>query len=264
LKVAARRKVVRLVVAIDRDENISTGRRAPGRSNASPNTPMAGSKTEAQGVGMAKKIDLARATLLGKSAGPRPGDSRGIPRHSLKSATNWRARPVRSPQRPGDPGIESVNPGATASDPRPTSTDSPSSVRLASSSPSEGDASATDAPTVPQNAGPHPRHPRANQRKACANATQAGVNPLDTRAQSADAGTETARSRVTATLAHANPLDTGARPRGSKQKKAIKGAVTGILVTPVTAPQPVETAPSSPSAHATGAGTTAAPTPHTA
>jgi hypothetical protein len=35
---------------------------------------------------------------------------------------------------------------------------------------------------------------------------------------------------------------------GKQQKKAIKGAVTGILVTPITAAQPTVTAPSSPSA----------------
>ncbi len=37
---------------------------------------------------------------------------------------------------------------------------------------------------------------------------------------------------------------------GKQQKKAIKGAVTGILVTPITAAQPTVTAPSSPSAPA--------------
>src|SRR5882672_10529993 len=50
---------------------------------------------------------------------------------------------------------------------------------------------------------------------------------------------------------------------GSKQKKGVKGAVTGILVTPVTAAQPIATVPGSPSAPATSTGTTAAATPHT-
>jgi hypothetical protein len=51
---------------------------------------------------------------------------------------------------------------------------------------------------------------------------------------------------------------------GPKQKKGIKGAVTGIVVTPVTAKEPVATAaPSGPSAPATSTGTTAASTPHT-
>lgn len=50
---------------------------------------------------------------------------------------------------------------------------------------------------------------------------------------------------------------------GSQQKKSVKGAVTGILVTPITAPQPVATASGSPSAPATSAGTTTAATPHT-
>jgi hypothetical protein len=66
---------------------------------------------------------------------------------------------------------------------------------------------------------------------------------------------------------------------GSKQKKGIKGDVTGILVTPITAPPPTVTVPSGPTAPATSsgataasgptapatsAGTTAAATPHTA
>jgi hypothetical protein len=48
----------------------------------------------------------------------------------------------------------------------------------------------------------------------------------------------------------------------AKQKKSVKGAVTGIIVTPVTAAQPVATVPSSPSAPATSAGTMAGTTPH--
>lgn len=51
---------------------------------------------------------------------------------------------------------------------------------------------------------------------------------------------------------------------GSRQRASVKGAVTGIVVTPIVAPQPVETAPSSPTAHATSAGTTAVATPRSA
>jgi hypothetical protein len=50
---------------------------------------------------------------------------------------------------------------------------------------------------------------------------------------------------------------------GSKQKKSVKGAVTGIVVTPITATQPAATAPSGPSTPATSTGATAATTPHT-
>ncbi len=49
---------------------------------------------------------------------------------------------------------------------------------------------------------------------------------------------------------------------GSVQKRGVKGAVTGIVVTPVTGTPPVATAPSSPSAPATSTGTTASSTPH--
>jgi hypothetical protein len=49
---------------------------------------------------------------------------------------------------------------------------------------------------------------------------------------------------------------------GAKQKKAIKGAVTGITVTPVTATQPAVATPTSPTAGATSSGPTAAPTAH--
>ncbi len=51
---------------------------------------------------------------------------------------------------------------------------------------------------------------------------------------------------------------------GSTQKKAIKGTVTGVLVTPITAATSTVTPQSSPTAPATSVGTTAAPTPHTA
>jgi hypothetical protein len=51
---------------------------------------------------------------------------------------------------------------------------------------------------------------------------------------------------------------------GAKQKKSIKGAVTGIVVTPVSAGQTAATAaPASSTAPATSAGVTATPTPHT-
>jgi hypothetical protein len=51
---------------------------------------------------------------------------------------------------------------------------------------------------------------------------------------------------------------------GSKQKKDVKGAVTGIVVTPVNATQPEATkAPSSPNAQATSPGATATTTPRT-
>jgi hypothetical protein len=50
---------------------------------------------------------------------------------------------------------------------------------------------------------------------------------------------------------------------GTQQKKSVKGAVTGIVVTPVTAAQPVATTPTSPNSPATSAGTTAVSTPHT-
>lgn len=47
---------------------------------------------------------------------------------------------------------------------------------------------------------------------------------------------------------------------GSKQRKDVKGAVTGVTITPVTAPHPVATAPAT-NAPPTGA-TAAAPAPH--
>ena len=48
---------------------------------------------------------------------------------------------------------------------------------------------------------------------------------------------------------------------GPQQKKGIKGAVKGVLVTPITDAAPVAAAPSSPTASANGGGTTAAPAP---
>jgi hypothetical protein len=50
---------------------------------------------------------------------------------------------------------------------------------------------------------------------------------------------------------------------GKKQKKSVKGAVTGIVVTPVTAAQPTAQATSSQSAPAASTGATATSTPRT-
>jgi hypothetical protein len=49
---------------------------------------------------------------------------------------------------------------------------------------------------------------------------------------------------------------------GSKQKKTVKGTVTGVLVTPISAPQPTATVSTGTSAPSTGA--TAGATPHIA
>jgi hypothetical protein len=50
---------------------------------------------------------------------------------------------------------------------------------------------------------------------------------------------------------------------GAKRKKAIKGAVTGIVVTPIIAPQPASATPTGPSSPApTGTGATAGGAPH--
>jgi hypothetical protein len=49
---------------------------------------------------------------------------------------------------------------------------------------------------------------------------------------------------------------------GSKQKKAVKGTVTGVLVTPISAPHPIATVSNGTSAPSTGA--TAGATPHIA
>ena len=48
---------------------------------------------------------------------------------------------------------------------------------------------------------------------------------------------------------------------GKQQKKGIKGDVSGVLVTPITAAPPTVAAPGSPTAPANSGGTTAAPTP---
>jgi hypothetical protein len=49
---------------------------------------------------------------------------------------------------------------------------------------------------------------------------------------------------------------------GAVQKKSVKGAVTGIVVTPITAPQPIATTPTSPSAPVTSTAATAASASH--
>ncbi len=51
---------------------------------------------------------------------------------------------------------------------------------------------------------------------------------------------------------------------GSTQKKGVKGDVTGITVTPVTAPKPITATPASPTAGSSTPGATAGVTPHTA
>ena len=47
------------------------------------------------------------------------------------------------------------------------------------------------------------------------------------------------------------------------QKKGVKGTVTGVTITPITAPQPVAQVPATPTAPIPGA-TTGGGTPHTA
>jgi hypothetical protein len=51
---------------------------------------------------------------------------------------------------------------------------------------------------------------------------------------------------------------------GSKQRKAVKGTVTGIVVTPVVAPQPVTPVSTGSTAPPPNGGTAAGPAPHTA
>jgi hypothetical protein len=51
---------------------------------------------------------------------------------------------------------------------------------------------------------------------------------------------------------------------GTKQKKGVKGAVTGVVVTPVTAPQPIATVSTGSTAPAASTGVTTGATPHTA
>jgi hypothetical protein len=82
-----------------------------------------------------------------------------------------------------------------------------------------------------------------------------GLHPPKTRA------TQTAEAKMAA--AEKRKATRAARhTMSAKKKSAIKGAVTGIQVTPIASPQPAATAPSSPAAPATSTGTTAtAPTP---
>jgi hypothetical protein len=68
----------------------------------------------------------------------------------------------------------------------------------------------------------------------------------------------------TAAVAKRNATRAARHTTGPKQKKSVKGAVTGIVVTPVTAKETVATAaPSGPTAPATSTGTTTGSTPHT-
>jgi hypothetical protein len=83
-----------------------------------------------------------------------------------------------------------------------------------------------------------------------------GVHPKARTPLSAEAKTAAAAKREATRAAR--------HTAGSKQKKGVKGAVTGIVVTPVTTPQPVVPAPASPSTPAvTSPGATAGTTPHT-
>jgi hypothetical protein len=80
-----------------------------------------------------------------------------------------------------------------------------------------------------------------------------GIHPKARAPLTVEAKTAAAAKR-TATRAARHTL-------GAKQKKGIKGAVIGIIVTPVTAAPPTVTEPSSPSPRAPSTGTTSAPTP---
>jgi len=73
--------------------------------------------------------------------------------------------------------------------------------------------------------------------------------PLTVEAKAAAA----AKSRATRAARHT---------MGTTQKKAIKGAVTGITLTPILAPQPVAATPASPTAGATSPVVPAVPAPH--
>jgi len=68
----------------------------------------------------------------------------------------------------------------------------------------------------------------------------------------------------TAAVAKRNATRVARKTMGSQQKKGVKGAVTGIVVTPITAAQPVAATPTSPSAGATSSVATAGAAPHTA
>jgi hypothetical protein len=64
-----------------------------------------------------------------------------------------------------------------------------------------------------------------------------------------------------ASVAKAKATRAARHTAGKVQKKAVKGDVVGITVTPIIAPKPVQAAPSSPTAPAPSTGPTAAPTP---
>jgi hypothetical protein len=80
-----------------------------------------------------------------------------------------------------------------------------------------------------------------------------GLHPKARTPQTVEAKTAAAAKRKATRAAR--------QTMGSKQKKRVKGAVVGITVTPVTAPPPIATEPSSPTTHATSTGPTAVPTP---
>ena len=82
-----------------------------------------------------------------------------------------------------------------------------------------------------------------------------GIHPKARAQLTAEAKTAAAAKR-TATRAARHTM-------GAKQKKGVKGAVTGIIVTPVSATQPAAAAPTSPSTPASSTGATATATPHT-
>ncbi len=71
----------------------------------------------------------------------------------------------------------------------------------------------------------------------------------------------TAEQKAAAT-AKRNATRAARNVMGSQQRKAVKGDVAGIVVTPLVAPKPVAAAPAAPSAPSTGA--TGGTTPHTA
>ncbi len=80
-----------------------------------------------------------------------------------------------------------------------------------------------------------------------------GLHPK-TRAQLTVEAKAAAAAKRKATRAARNTM-------GSVQKKSVKGAVTGIVVTPITPPRPTVTAPAGSSAPATSTSATAATTP---
>jgi len=65
-----------------------------------------------------------------------------------------------------------------------------------------------------------------------------------------------------AAVAKAQATRAARHTMGPQQKKGVKGAVTGVVVTTVSASQPTAAAPTGPSAPATSTGTPAGGTPH--